>query len=76
MTEHFASTDDNRTVNNTVRHQYRVLSDEEKQKLNDVKDKALEFIELVRGLGQGREYSIAITKAEEASMWAVRGITA
>ena len=71
-----SSTSDERTVNNTVRHQYRVLSDAEKQQMMAIKDKGLEFLTLVGTLGKSRETSLAITKIEEAVMWAVKGITA
>ena len=70
------STSDARTVNNTLRHQYRVLNDAEKANMAAVKDKGLEFLELVSGLGNSRETSLAKTKIEEAVMWAVKHITA
>jgi len=41
-----------------------------------IKDKGLEFHELVSGIGNSREISIAKTKIEEAVMWAVKHITA
>ena len=41
-----------------------------------MKDKGLEFLELVGGLPSSRETSIAKTKIEEAVMWAVKSITA
>ena len=70
------STSDERTVNNTMRHQYRVLSDAEKANMSAIKDKGLEFHELVSGIGKSREISLALTKIEEAVMWAVKHITA
>lgn len=70
------STSDERTVNNTMRHQYRVLSDAEKANMAAIKDKGLEFLELVSGIGNSRETSLAKTKIEEAVMWAVKHITA
>lgn len=70
------STSDERTVNNTMRHQYRVLSDEEKTQMQKIKDNGLALLELVTSLGQSRELSIAKTKIEEAVMWAVKHITA
>jgi len=70
------SASDARTANNSVRHQYRVLSDAEKANMVAVKDKGLEFLELVSGLGNSREISLAKTKIEEAVMWAVKSITA
>ncbi len=69
------STSDARTVNNVMRHQYRVLDEIEKQKMKQVKDTGLLFLELVAGLGTSRETSIAKTKIEEAVMWAVKHIT-
>lgn len=70
------STSDARTVNNTMRHQYRVLSDAEKANMQAIKDVGLTFHELVSGIGNSREISIAKTKIEEAVMWAVKHITA
>jgi hypothetical protein len=69
------SNSDDRTVNNTMRHQYRVLSDAEKANMAAIKDKALEFHELVSGIGKSREISLALTKIEEATMWAVKAVT-
>ena len=70
------STSDNRTVNNTMHHAYRVLSDEEKANMAAVKDAGLSFHDLIAGLGNSREISLAKTKVEEAVMWAVKHITA
>lgn len=70
------STSDDRTVNNTMRHAYRVLSDAEKANMAAIKDEGLRFHEVVAGLGNSREVSIAKTKIEEAVMWAVKHITA
>lgn len=69
------STSDERTVNNVMRHQYRVLSDEEKAQMQALKDKGLELHELIKSVGVSRELSIAATKTEEAVMWAVKHIT-
>lgn len=70
------STSDERVVNNTMRHQYRVLGDAEKANMAAIKDKGLEFHELVSAMGRSRELSLALTKIEEAVMWAVKHITA
>ena len=70
------STSDDRTVNNTMRHQYRVLSDAEKANMAKIKDMGRDFHEFVGGLGTSRELSLAKTKIEEAVMWAVKHITA
>lgn len=69
-------TSDERTVNNTLRHQYRVLSDAEKHNMQSVKDVGQQFLDLVESLGSSRETSLAKTKIEEAVMWAVKHITA
>lgn len=44
------STSDARTVNNTLRHQYRVLSDAEKANMQAVKDKGQEFLDLIESI--------------------------
>lgn len=75
LTSGVNSTSDERTINNTVRHQYRVLNDDEKAKMLAVKDKGLEFLNVLNTLAQTRETSLARTKIEEAVMWAVKGIT-
>ena len=70
------STSDARTVNNTMRHAYRVLSDAEKANMAAIKDAGLAFHDLIGGMGNSRELSLAKTKVEEAVMWAVKHITA
>lgn len=70
------STDDTRTTTNVMRHEYRVLSDTEKQQMQNIKDKGLELHSLIESVGQSRELSLAKTKTEEAVMWAVKHITA
>lgn len=69
------STSDQRTVNNVMRHAYRVLSDDEKAQMQAIKDKGLELHTLIQGIGKSRELSLAATKTEEAVMWAVKHIT-
>lgn len=44
------SASNDRTANNAVRHQYRVLSDAEKAQMVAIKDKGAELIDLIRGL--------------------------
>ena len=70
------STDNQRTENNTTRHQYRTLTDAEKLAINSIKERTQDLIDEIKKLGTGREYSIAITNYEQACMWAVKGITA
>jgi hypothetical protein len=69
------STSDDRTVNNTMRHAYRVLTDEEKASMQAIKDAGLAFHQQISILGNSREVSIAKTKVEEAVMWAVKHVT-
>ena len=70
------STSDERTVNNVMRHEYRVLTDKEKALMKSAKDFGLVFIQLCDDIGASLETSIAKTKIEEAVMWAVKAITA
>ncbi len=76
MTTHVDSTSDERTVNNVMRHGYRVLSDAEKAQMQKIKDDGLAFWTLIDTLGSSRELSVAKTKIEESVMWAVKHITA
>ena len=76
MQDHVESTSDARTINNAVRHTYRVLSDEEKAQMQNIKDLGAAFLNACNDLGRSRELSIAITNAEQAVMWAVKHITA
>jgi hypothetical protein len=70
------SESDERTVNNAVRHQYRVLSEEEKAGMVRLKDIGLNFLHSIDDIvPKGREASLAKTKVEEAVMWAVKGLT-
>ena len=69
------SAGDSRVINNTMRHQYRVLNETEKENMALVKDHGLAFHEFVSSLGNSREVSLAKTKVEEAVMWAVKHIT-
>lgn len=70
------SASDERIVNNTMRHTYKILTGEEKAKMTSIKDKGAALLEEISRLGEGREISIAKTKVEEAVMWAVKALTA
>jgi hypothetical protein len=73
---HVLAESDERTVNNTMRHQYRVLSEAEKHLMVCIKDEGLAFFNLIAAsVPAGREASLAKTKIEEAVMWAVKGLT-
>lgn len=73
--ETVSSASDDRTVNNVMRHAFRVLSEEEKAAMLKIKDDGLALHDFVASLGTSRELSIAKTKIEEAVMWAVKHIT-
>jgi hypothetical protein len=74
--EHVDSASDERTVNNDVRHQYRVLNDREKAGMVRIKDLGLEFLTAIDDVvPQGRQNALARTKVQEAVMWAINGLT-
>jgi len=75
LSEMVDSTSDRRTENNDVRHQYRILNEQEKADMVMVKDAGLAFLKTLDRLENCRETSLARTKLEEAVMWAVKGIT-
>lgn len=70
------SSSDERTVNNDVRHQYRVLSDKEKAAMTHLKDMGQATLNAIRDcVPEGREASLAKTNIEQGIMWAVKGLT-
>jgi hypothetical protein len=72
------SASDERIINNdenVVRHNYRVLNEQEKADMTEVKDAGLAFLKTLSRFPASREMSLAKTKIEEAVMWAVKGIT-
>jgi hypothetical protein len=70
------SESDDRTINNDVRHQYRVLTDAEKTIMVRIKDEGALFLAMIDSvIPQGRENSLAKTKIQEAVFWAVHGLT-
>lgn len=79
-----SSTSDERTINNVMRHEYKVLTEEEKLAMKTVKDMGLEFYNLIHDIGKtdqagksfgSRELAFAAGRIEEAVMWAVKHIT-
>lgn len=84
MIEPVNSTSDARIANNVMRHEYRILSDIEKAKMQAIKDRGLSMIDMLHQIGDSapnserqasRELQLAQTKIEEAVMWAVKHIT-
>lgn len=69
------STSDARVDNNVMRHEYKLLSAEEKQAMQSIKDLGLALHYRIESLGSSREVALAKTKVEEAVMWAVKHIT-
>lgn len=70
------STSDERTVNNAMRHQYRVLTDIEKEQMQNIKDKGLDLLHAINEIGgDRRELELARQKTEEAVMWACKYVT-
>ena len=87
MKQHVESTGDDRTKNNAVRHQYRVLSDAEKAMMQEIKDRGAELIEAICQIEQhpvpsdamplpDRNLELARQHIEDGIMRAVRHITA
>lgn len=70
------SAGDGRTVNNAVRHTYRVLSDDEKAQMVRIKDAGQALIDILTETGKSRELALALTNTEQAVMWAVKHVTA
>lgn len=62
-------------ASNVMRHQYRILSDAEKARMQRIKDMGLDFYDLCDEIGDSRELALAKTKIEEAVMWAVKHVT-
>lgn len=80
MAEPKDSTADERTANNTVRHKYRTLSENEKIDMLVLKDAGADFLNKIDTVAShsadSRDLAIARTKVEEAVMWAVKHVTA
>lgn len=57
------------------RTEYRELSLDEKTYIRMIKDSAGLLEIAINNAPDGREKSLALTKLEEAVMWAVKGIT-
>ena len=57
------------------RTEYRELSAAEQITLRDLKEAAEELEAHILDAPDGREKSLALTRLEEAVMWAVKGVT-
>lgn len=80
----FDSTDDKRVVNNHLRHQYRPLSEREKELVAEVKDLGAAFIEKLHEIGNteptgdkfgSRNLALSFGHVEDAVYRAVKHIT-
>lgn len=78
------SASDDRTANNAVRHQYRVLDDAEKLQMQAIKDMGATLITTLHTIGgtdpagekfASRDLALAATHIEDGIMRAVRHIT-
>ncbi len=85
MADRIESTNDARAGNSPVQHQYRVLSEEEKHMVAQVKDMGEAFVGALHAIGgtdpagdrqASRDLALAQTHIEDAVMRAVRHITA
>lgn len=54
-----SSVSDERTANNAMRHTYRVLSEEEKMQISEIKDMGAEFTQLLHRIGRTQSPSDA-----------------
>lgn len=50
--ERISSTSDERTANNAMRHKYRILSEEEKLQVEEIKDLGAAFTALLHRIGR------------------------
>ncbi|MCR9218932.1 MAG: hypothetical protein NXI21_01780 [Alphaproteobacteria bacterium] len=58
------------------REEHRPLTEAERRLVDAVKATAADLEELIDACGPGREAALALTKLEEAVMWAVKAVTA
>lgn len=89
MSDQVPSTSDERTANNAMRHTYRILSEEEKAFMTEVKDMGADFILLLHRIGRtsapsspeeehrfaSANLSLAFRHMEDAVYRAVKHIT-
>lgn len=87
--ERVGSTSDERTANNVMRHEYRILSEEEKLQMQDIKDLGAAFIATLHRIGRttppsskgeplrmgSPELALSHREVEVAVFWAVKHIT-
>lgn len=64
-----------RMIEDRFRPQYRVLSEEEKKLVGDIKEKASELARLMVSAGHGRWTELALTDLESSVVWAIKFIT-
>lgn len=58
------------------RAKYTDVTDEQKNRIDDIRNMFSDVYDFIEtNCKQGRETSLAITKLEEAQMWAIKGIT-
>ena len=62
-------------MSNTFRSTYRKLTDDEQRLVDEIKTQAEKLEAVIEDTQPSRHRSLAMTKLEEAVMWAVKGIT-
>lgn len=60
---------------NTMRHEYRILTPAEIQAVKDLKDQGLTLLQLIQSIGHSDELVAAQRYARQAVMWAVAHVT-
>lgn len=89
MTDRVSSASDERTANNAMRHTYRILSEEEKNQMTEIKDLGAAFTDLLHRIGRttgpndekedhrfaSANLTLAFRHMEDAVMRAVKHIT-
>lgn len=64
------------TGHSVFRTRYRQLMEWEVKRHDDIKNQASMLYDLIAQLPKSRQQALALTKLEEAIMWAVKGLTA
>lgn len=62
-------------MSNDTRQTLRQLTPGEIERIARIKAAGQDLADLIKSAGPGRETSLALTKVEEAVMWAVKGVT-
>ena len=73
------STSNERTANNVMRHEYRILTEAEKEQVKGIKDMGAAFVNACNAIAFAKAESYELVQArmkmEEAVFWAVKDLT-